>query len=314
VTPALESLAPALVLVLAWLLDCTLGEPPARLHPVVWMGWLVRPLTRLWPRAPAVELFTGGLYAVSVVLLCAAAGLALRWLPAVVRWPLEVYLLWSCFALRGLVLAGSEMARALAGGDLARSRAALTSLCSRDPAELSPEELAGATIESLSENASDSVVAPLFYFALGGLPLVLAYRAANTLDAMVGYHGRFEYLGKLAARLDDLLNLVPARLTALLLALAATALGLPVRRGLAVWRRDARRTESPNAGHPMAMAAGLLGVRLDKREAYVLGHDLAPAGLPTLEGALALVRRAGWLAALACFMVLAVRGAFGEGL
>jgi adenosylcobinamide-phosphate synthase len=308
VTPALESLAPALVLALAWLLDCVVGEPPVPLHPVVWMGRLVRPLTRMKPRAPTIELVVGALYALAVIAVCAGAGLAITRLPSALRWALEVYVLWSCFALRGLLLAGRGMASALSAGDLAESRAALTSLCSRDPAALSSEELAGATIESLTENASDSVVAPLFYFVLGGVPLVLAYRAANTLDAMVGYHGRFEYLGKTAARLDDLLNLVPARLTALLLALAALALRLPVRRGVSIWRRDARRTESPNAGHPMAMAAGLLGVRLDKRDAYVLGEGLPPAGLATLEGALSLVGRAGWLAALACFMVLAVRG------
>jgi adenosylcobinamide-phosphate synthase len=308
VTPALEPLAPALVLALAWLLDCLVGEPPAALHPVVWMGRLVRPLTRIEARAPAVELVIGAVYALGVIALCAGLGVAITRLPTALRWALEVYVLWSCFALRGLLQAGRVMAKALSAGDLAESRAALTSLCSRDPGPLSSEELAGASIESLSENASDSVVAPLFYFVLGGVPLVLAYRAANTLDAMVGYHGRFEYLGKTAARVDDLLNLVPARLTALLLALAALTLRLPVRRGLAVWRRDARRTESPNAGHPMAMAAGLLGVRLDKRDAYVLGDGLAPAGLPTLEHALSLVGSAGWLAALACFMVLAVRG------
>jgi adenosylcobinamide-phosphate synthase len=308
VTPGLEPFAPALVLALAWLLDCTVGEPPVALHPVVWMGRLVRPLTRLRRRAPAVEWVVGAAYALGVIALCAGIGFALEQWTSPLRWLLEVYVLWSCFALRGLLQAGRAMASALAGGDLAESRAALTSLCSRDPAALSPEELAGATVESLSENASDSVVAPLFYFVLGGVPLVLAYRAANTLDAMVGYHGRFEYLGKAAARIDDVLNLVPARLTALLLAVAALVLRLPVRRGVSVWRRDARRTESPNAGHPMAMAAGLLGVRLDKRDAYVLGEGLAPAGLATVQRALSLVGRAGWLAVLACFMVLAVRG------
>jgi adenosylcobinamide-phosphate synthase len=134
------------------------------------------------------------------------------------------------------------------------------------------------------------------------------YRAANTLDAMVGYHGRFEYLGKVAARLDDLLNLIPARLTAALLAVGGALSGLPVARGAAVWRRDRARTESPNAGHPMAMGAGLLGVRLDKRDAYVLGADQWAPDALSLGVAQRLVRTTGWLAALACIALLQLFG------
>ena len=303
---------PALVLLGACILDATLGEPPNVLHPVVWMGNAIAPLKRLSPASPARALALGTLYVTAVTLGFSFAAWSLIRLAAVhaqMAALLQVFLLWSCFALRGLWRAGAEMADALAAGDLPRARYALGSLCSRDPAALDPRELAGASIESLAENASDSVVAPLFYFALLGVPGAVFYRAANTLDAMVGYRGRFEYLGKTAARLDDLLNVVPARLTALLL-LAAGALGrLPLARGLRVCMRDARRTESPNAGWPMAMAAGLLGVRLDKRDAYVLGAELAAPDEPSLRRAIALVRTAGWLAIGLTLLVLVARSA-----
>ncbi|HEY6879570.1 MAG TPA: adenosylcobinamide-phosphate synthase CbiB, partial [Polyangiales bacterium] len=207
---------PIWALTAAFALDVTLSEPPTVLHPVVWMGRVIKPLKRMTARAPRVEFAIGALYTLAVTSGCALLAAA----AARLTLALEVYLLWSCFALKGLYRAGREMEHALAADDLARARHALMSLCSRDPSALTATELAGATIESLSENASDSVVAPLFYYALFGLPGAVFYRAANTLDAMVGYHGRYEYLGKFAARLDDLLNLIPARLTALLLWLA----------------------------------------------------------------------------------------------
>jgi adenosylcobinamide-phosphate synthase len=308
-TPALEACC---VLAAAWLLDQTLGEPPAALHPVVWMGWVIAPLKRMRRRAAVLELALGGLYALGVTL-----GFALgtyKLLHALRAWPalrlaLEVYLLWSCFALRGLIHAGRALQTALGRGDLASARVALTGLCSRDPSDLSEPELVGATIESISENTSDSVVAPLFYFALLGVPGVVFYRAANTLDAMVGYRGRFEHLGKLAARLDDALNLVPARLTTLTLWCGGALLQLSPDVGRRVWWRDRARTESPNAGQVMAMTAGLLEVQLSKRNAYVLGAELRAPDAAALAQALRLVRLSGWLFALLLGCVLLTLGA-----
>ena len=298
---------PIVVLLGACILDAALGEPPNALHPVVWMGHAIAPLKRLRPMSPGRAVVLGALYTMAVTLGFALAAWALVRLSGAhpsVSAGLQMFLLWSCFALRGLWRAGAEMAEALAASDLPRARYALGSLCSRDPATLDARELAGASIESLAENASDSVVAPLFYFALLGVPGAVLYRAANTLDAMVGYRGRFEYLGKAAARLDDLLNLIPARLTAVCLLAAGALARLPLARGVRVCLRDARRTQSPNAGWPMAMAAGLLGVRLDKRDAYVLGAELAAPDEPSLRRAVALVRTAGWLAIGVMLLVL----------
>ena len=309
---ALSATHGAWVLALSFLLDASLSEPPTALHPVVWLGHAIAPLKRLSPRAPAVELAVGALY---VALVTLGAALSCWWLLRALAFlpyaaaALAVYALWSCFALKGLCLAGAELADALEQDDLLRARRALTSLCSRDPSELSSRELAGAAIESLTENASDSVVAPLLYFTLLGAPAALFYRAANTLDAMVGYRGRFEYLGKPAARLDDLLNLVPARLTALLLLLTGALQGLSARRGFSICWRDRALTESPNAGWPMAMAAGLLGVQLDKRGAYVLGAGLAAPDVFALRATLRLVRGTGVLAALCLFGALYAAGA-----
>jgi adenosylcobinamide-phosphate synthase len=304
----------ALVLGIAYVLDDQLREPPNALHPVVWMGNAIAPLKRMRPRPPTVELVLGGLYVLAITGGSAALGWALLRLAQHNHWvaiATQVFLLWSCFALKGLWAAGNEMAHALTAADMPRARRALMSLCSRDPSELSPSELMGASIESLSENLSDSVVAPLFYFALLGVPGALFYRAANTLDAMVGYRGRYEYLGKVAARLDDVLNFVPARLTALALAAAGLLLRMPVARGVHVYLRDARNTESPNAGRPMAMAAGLLGVRLDKRDAYVLGAELAAPDGKALAYAMTLISWAGALFVMTLVGLLLFRARHG---
>jgi adenosylcobinamide-phosphate synthase len=267
--------ASASALAAALAIDVAYGELPARWHPVVWMGRCVRAIERRLPRTgPRVELAGGALLALSVPLVAAALALAaaalLRPLP-LLGWLLHVLLLTGMFAVRALGDAARAVQRALDAGDLAAAREALRSLCSRDPSQLSSEDLIGASVESVAENASDSIVAPLFYYVCFGLLGAVVYRAVNTLDAMVGYHGRYEYLGKASARLDDALNLVPARLTAGLLLIAGALLGQDVTRGARIWRRDGAATESPNAGRPMATMAGLLRVQLEKVGHYRLG-------------------------------------------
>jgi adenosylcobinamide-phosphate synthase len=184
--------------------------------------------------------------------------------------------------------------------------AALASLCSRDPAALDAGQLAAAATESLAENASDSFVAPLFYYALLGVPGAIGYRAVNTLDAMIGYRGRYEYLGKAAARLDDVLNWIPARITAALLVVAGALTGRDAAGGWRVLRRDGGRTASPNAGRPMAAMAGLLGVALDKPGHYRLGDGPAPTAA-AIAAAWRVVTVAAALAAAAALLTLGAR-------
>jgi adenosylcobinamide-phosphate synthase len=290
---------------------------PSSLHPVAWFGRLAGALVRRAPlQGPFLAGAAGALLAIALPLAAvsgvrAALGWAARLEPSL-SIALEIVLLYSCVCLFGLLDAGRKLARALREQGVGAARERLSWLCSRDPSRLDSSGLANGTIESLAENLSDSVVAPLCFLICFGIEGAVAYRAINTLDAMIGYRGRYEWLGKPAARLDDLLNFIPARLTALLLLAAGASLGsrgVSLARGLSVWRADRRRTPSPNGGHPMAMTAGLLGVRLDKPEHYVLGGQL-PAPQPAdIDRAISLCARAGLLALAAAALCLILRGA-----
>jgi adenosylcobinamide-phosphate synthase len=304
-------LVPPLALVAAFVLDLAFGEPPDRVHPVAWLGGAIGK-GREWALAAnsSQELARGALVALAA---CAAAAAFVEALVhPVADWPwasfvLTALVLKPLFAVRALRDAAFAVRDAVAHGDLPRARAALSSLCSRDAASLGAPSLCAATVESLAENASDSIVAPFLYYAAFGLKGAAFYRAANTLDAMIGYHGKLERVGKFAARLDDVLNLVPARFTALLL-LAAGIGTAGVRRGCAVLFRDGGRTESPNAGRPMAAMAGLLGVELAKENAYRLGDPLRPIETRDITAAWRLVLRATVLALFVAVAVLVVRG------
>lgn len=266
----------AAVLLAALLVDRFVGEWPGIAHPVVWMGRLVRACERAAPGAGRARPF---LYGVAMAILLPAGWWAFGW--AAVRVPLvgpvlAIFLLKSSFALRLLGEAGQGVARPLLAGDLDEGRRRLSWLCSRDASALDASQVTAGAVESLAENLSDSFVAPLFWFVVAGVPGALAYRMVNTLDAMIGYHGKYEWLGKASARLDDLLNLVPARITTVAIAIAAPAARGDLRGGLRAWWQHRGRTESPNAGWPMATMAGLLGVRLTKPGHYALGEGRAP--------------------------------------
>jgi adenosylcobinamide-phosphate synthase len=199
--------------------------------------------------------------------------------------------------VRELVQAAERVQVLIQTGDIDGARAALRDLVSRDATSLDAGLVSAAAIESLAENANDSIVAPWLAFMVAGLPGAYAYRAVNTLDAMVGYHGRYEYLGKPAARCDDLLNLVPARLTAVLL-IASAARDGTAQTAWRTTRRDHSATASPNAGWPMAAMAGALQVRLEKIDQYVLGGAYHPPNAADIVAARRLISRlatvVGW--------------------
>eukprot|EP00985_Skeletonema_marinoi_P007337 scaffold3221_cov126-Skeletonema_marinoi.AAC.4 len=188
-------------------------------------------------------------------------------------WILKLLLLKSTFSLQLLCILPLQMAKFIERGQIDDARGQLCWLCSRDPSTLGPSDLAGATLESLSENLSDGFVAPLFWYVLFGPIGALGYRVINTLDSRVGYRGKYEWFGKPSARLDDVINYIPARITTVLLALSASVtLGRrSAWRGLQIAWKDQHQCESPNAGWPMACFAGLLGVQLKKEGAYCLG-------------------------------------------
>lgn len=221
---------------------------------------------------------------------------------------------WTVLGGTSLAAEGARMATLLEVDDLAGARDRLSHLCSRDATGLDAAALARAATESLAENTSDAVTAPLFWGAVAGVPGLLVYRAANTLDAMVGYRTpELRRFGWAAARLDDVLNLLPARVTAALTVLAAPVVGGSPREAWRVWRRDATGHPSPNAGPVEASAAGALGVTLGGRNTYAgevedrgtLG-DGPPAGVRDLPRAVTLSRAVG-LASLAGAILLALR-------
>jgi adenosylcobinamide-phosphate synthase len=289
-------------LLLALLLDLVLGDPPNRYHPVAWMGAVIRMTRRLAPRwQRLLALLYGALVVVSGAVVAGILGIVteevLQLLPLPWYWLAEACVLKTTFALRGLVQAAQQVQVALDAGELERARQLVSwHLVSRDTATLTPSQVAAATVESVAENASDGVIAPLMFYALGGLPAALAYRFINTADAMLGYRDpEHEWLGKVPARLDDLVNLVPARLTAGLLLLVTWLLGGPIHRAWMVWWRDARQTASPNAGQPMSAMAGALGVELEKVGYYCLGAGQA---LPAVQDIPAAVRLLAWAVAM----------------
>ena len=274
-----------LVLVLALLIDLVWGEPPVRVHPTVLIGRTIGAAERRAPAAdaaPAVQVAYGAAMAAAIPAawgaLAWAVSAGLRELHPLLYLVAAAVLLKTTFSVRMLAREAARVGELLAAGELAAARRRMRALVSRETARMTAPQAAAGAIESVAENSTDSVVGPLLAFALFGLPGAVVYRAVNTLDSMIGYRGRYEYLGKAAARLDDLVNLVPARLTAALLWCAAAL--LPAMHAARSWRvtwGHRRRTASPNAGWTMAAMAGALNVTLEKPGHYRIGD---PAPLP----------------------------------
>jgi len=258
----------------AMAVDALLGWPAgvfARIgHPVTWLGALINILDARWNRntdAAAVRRAVGIAAAVLVIALAAGLGWVLQYV-MLLGWPriwLIGVLAWPLLALRSLHDHVAAVVRPLQAGDLAAARIAVAQIVGRDPATLDEAGIARAAIESLAENASDGIVAPVFWGALFGLPGIIGYKAINTLDSMIGHRTeRHQAFGWASARIDDVANIVPARLTGLLFALIA-----PRRLdAMGCMMRDARRHRSINAGWPEAAMAGALGVRLSGPRIY----------------------------------------------
>jgi len=309
-------------LALALIIDWFLGEPPDTLHPVAWFGWLVTAMEQRAPQAqPDRELRYGAKIVGMGVLTAALSGYAVERIverTAVSRGGhphggallLMAGMLKTTFAWRALLRAGAEVRQALEREQTDTARQALLALVSRDTTGLDATLLAAAAIESLAENAGDAFVAPLLYYQLFGLPGACAYRAVNTLDSMLGYHGRYEFLGKVPARFDDLVNWLPSRLTALAIVGAAALLEADPQRAWQVLWQDHGKTASPNAGYPMSAMAGALDISLEK-----VGHyRLNAAGRPPTP---ADIQRAARIVSLALVLVVAfgaaLRGVLHRG-
>ena len=299
----------AQTLAAAYLLDWIAGDPQWFPHPVRWMGRSTQ-IAESWLRRPGQsageELLAGAILTVglaSAAYVCTAKAIA-NWGSAA-----EILLGWTCLASRNLMDESTAVIQALEQDDLARARQRLARIVGRDTATLEPSEIHRAVIETLAESACDGIVAPMFYMAMGGVPLAMAYKAINTLDSMIGHADeRYFYFGKSAARLDDAANYLPSRITALLI---ATASGTRTGESLRTWRRDGGKHKSPNAGQPESAMAGALGARLGGKNTYagevveapLLGSEFAPPTLPQVKQAHRLVAIVSLVSAAAAILL-----------
>jgi adenosylcobinamide-phosphate synthase len=277
------------MLLAACALDAALGDPRWLPHPVRLMGRAIAWYER-WIRDVVSdrtgELVAGivlavGLPAVSYGVSWLAIDLSGR-IHETVGKGMEVFLAFTTLAARDLADHAADVRRALDAGSLEHARIAVSRIVGRDTAQLSEPEVVRATVETIAESTSDGIVAPLFYLILGGAPLALAYKAINTLDSMVGHlDPRYRSFGRASARLDDVANWVPARVTALLIAGAAGLVLWDTASSKRAWRiirRDGKKHPSPNSGRPEAAMAGALGVQLGGTNYY----DGVPAERPSL--------------------------------
>jgi len=273
------------VLALAYLLDWIAGDPEWFPHPVRLIGKGVASGERFLRspvQTPTVELAAGGVltFAIATVAYVATAN-SISWMRRrhrVLGMVSETLLAWTCLASRSLHDEASAVVAALEADDIVLARQKLARIVGRDTWHLDAQEISRAVIETIAESCSDGVIAPMFYLAIGGVPLAMAYKAINTLDSMIGHADeRYFYFGKTAARLDDVMNFLPARLTALgITGAAALSTGLSSATALDTWFRDGMKHKSPNAGQPESAMAGALRVRLGGENFYQGQSAVAP--------------------------------------
>lgn len=266
-----------LTMAVAFLLDTLIGDPRTRLHPVVLMGNLISALEKLLYRESDGDLkkiLKGGLLVWLTVLVSGFIGLAISFAAFVTgSMTAEIFIegLTLAFMIspRSLAEAGREIHDLLMVGNIAEARRKVGWIVGRDTDRLNEPEIVRATVETISENTVDGVISPLFFYLIGGLPMAMAYRAVNTMDSMIGYKNeKYLYFGRMAAKLDDFMNWLPARLTAILFITSAAVLNLDYKNALHMVKRDADKHPSPNGGYAEAAVAGALNIRLGGFNSY----------------------------------------------
>ena len=260
-----------LALLIGFIIDCFVGDPHGFPHPIILIGKLISTLEkwlrRLFPVTPRGERAAGAvLWLLTVGLSTAVPALILVLCHQVSPWlrlAVESIMCWQILAARALKQESMLVYKALESGDIVASRRAVSMIVGRDTAALDDAAVTRAAVETVAENTSDGVVAPLLFLAIGGAPLGFFYKAVNTMDSMLGYtEPPFKDIGLVPAKADDVVNYLPARLSALLMLTAGFLLGLDVKNGWRIYRRDRHNHASPNSAQTEAMCAGLLGLRL----------------------------------------------------
>jgi adenosylcobinamide-phosphate synthase len=263
--------------ILAFFIDAVMGDPRSKLHPVVLIGNLIAGIEGMLygkEDSDRKKLVLGGILVVLVLLFTFAVVNGIMNLVKMldniyVVTLIEAFFLSFTISPKSLAAAGKELYGYLVADDLDNARYKVGWIVGRDTEELTPGEVSRATIETIAENTVDGIIAPLFYFAIGGVPLAFLYRAVNTMDSMVGYkNDRYIYFGRVAARADDVLGYIPARITGLLFVVSAFILGYDGKKAWKILRRDASKHPSPNGGWAEATVAGALHIRLGGFNSY----------------------------------------------
>ncbi len=261
----------AFVLAAGFLLDLFLGDPHTFPHPVRWMGSFIgkreKALRKRYPKTKEGELAAGVNLAADVLFATGFAVFSVRVIAGAVhkklRLVLDTFMCYQMLAAKSLLTESMKVYEELVHGSLESGRKAVSMIVGRDTWSLSKEGVIRAAVETVAENTSDGVIAPMFYMAMGGVPLMYVYKAVNTMDSMVGYRNEtYEYIGKCGAKLDDLMNLVPSRIGALLMIICSRPLGFDAESAWKVFWRDRHNHKSPNSAQTEAACAGALGVRL----------------------------------------------------
>jgi len=322
---------------LAYILDLIIGDPCQIPHPVRGIGWVVEKAERILRENKIIKEKLAGVilvivvvsltytlfYLISTALLQIEISILVTYLSLIVY----IYLISTTIATRELIRAGLDVINEIKTGNINDARKRLSMIVGRDTESLDRKGILRATIESLSENSSDGIIAPLFYFVIGGLPLAMTYKAINTLDSMIGYKNeKYKSLGWASAKLDDLVNYIPARITGVLIVIATFILRsnrssrFNSLNALKVMFRDGRKHSSPNSGIPEAAMAGALGVKLGGTSTYggvvvekpYIGEELQNSDLFYLsaaENAVTITKLTSFLGLLSALMVLYMRTA-----
>lgn len=307
-------------LTVAYVFDWIAGDPEWLPHPVRLIGKGIVEGERLLRRpdqAPLVEFAAGGALTFGLVTaVYAATAKTIAWTNkggCALKFVTEALLAWTCLASRSLHDESSAVVVALEARDRVLARQRLARIVGRDTQQLNVEEISRAVIETVAESCSDGVIAPLFYLAIGGVPLAMAYKTINTLDSMIGHTDeRYFFFGKVAARLDDAANFLPARLTALgITAVASMVEGASSITALDTWLRDGMRHKSPNAGQPESAMSGALQVRLGGENFYegklaetpVIGERFVRPSTPEAKQAIRIVAIVSVLGAIAAVLL-----------
>lgn len=283
-------LVPILAVIFAIAIDLLLGDPKNKFHPTAWVGRLIGKIVPLGKNHSAkIEKIWGVVIVVSITsFVCAALyflTLGLGNIKSQIQsnMPLELIFMFFSVVITGLLLKTTiaikgmeehtkKIVQALSVGAINDARTKLSMIVKRNTKDLDRQHIISATLESLSENTVDGITGPLFYFAIFGLPGAFVYRTINTIDSMIGYKtDLFRNLGWFGANCDKFLNYIPARMTSIVMILAIMIIGADWKKSLEIMKRDGNKTESPNAGYPMAALAGALGAKFEKKEYYLLG-------------------------------------------